>query len=519
MRDLLKPKNRAKLIVVASCSALFVLLIIFVIWSTTRNSIAESEIIHLDDENIEVIMRDTAAFADLSPLSDEHSIYLQQGATQKLNIVLDLPGIADVSIFDSEGNHLKSRRAFLDEEFILLPTGEAESYTISVTHIETLRPGGSGFLVEPQYSDLYSYDASVVFPSPSCLQMTLFAHMAFFPFDFNQASSPLELGHTQFHYQPFYEFIISDNTYGFDFHDQMTGWNLSGTYNDFSTGFRASIFVNDSGCRTVLAFRGAYGDVFSALTEQTGTWWCNFNAITGYPHSHVRSMQSFLYQHMEMLADTRIYLTGHSLGGYLSYIATYELVQMGLEKNIRRAVAFSAPIFTADTIELMRSLSPVTRARIAHFYVPEDLIAGFVGIEMPGEFPGYDPFAVVSQLFETMRTVRGTDIPFTVEAISNMLAVIEILFPISLPYHISELIWRLNGAFGEEALALSNEFKDIVLHIPVAHTWHSPRPDPDWPIGIDLIRDLLADIVFDMVDRIFDADTHFMMNFYSHFAN
>lgn len=420
-----------------------------------------------------------------------------------------------MGIFNSDGFLLMNRRVFLNEEVLLLPTGYSESYTLVINPIETLRAGDGGFSIKPQDAEVTN-DEIIIFTSPTCLQLALFAHMAFFPFDFNETTSPYGLGHNPFHYQPFYDLVISNNAYNFDFNEQMSGWNLSHTYNDFSTGFRVSIYVNDSGCRTVLAFRGAYGELLEALMEQTGTWWCNFNAMTGEPHSHIDSLQRFLYQHVDLLADTKIYLTGHSLGGYLSYIAVHELVQMGFEANIRRAVAFSAPIFTEETITLINNLDSATRSRIAHFYVPQDLIAGFVGIDIPYDFPGYDSFLVVSQLFETMRDVRGLDIPFTVEAVSNLLAVVEILFPISLPPHVVELMWRLNAAFGEDALALSYEFKDLVWHVPVTHTWHTPRPDPDWPIRIDLIRELLADIIFDMVDRIFDADTHVMMNFYSH---
>ncbi|MCL2361455.1 MAG: lipase family protein [Defluviitaleaceae bacterium] len=525
LERILNPKNRVNLIVIGSSIFILALLIIIIIWSIVRSPVRQSEVIFRDEYNIEILLRDTNAFGELDfIIPGWQNIHINQDAPQEMRLALELPGIADVHVYSEDGKLLGERRVVLDEEIILPSLGEEESYRIVVTPIQELRLGGGEFSIQPWRGDLdyetESIDA-VVFTSPTSLQLALFAHMAFFPFDFHRGERPQGRGHSKIHYQPFYENIMNSdrvNAYGFNFLEQMTGWNLSGIYEDVSTGFSIVVYVNDNRCRTVLAIRGSDGDIMDALSDQSGTWWCNFNTLAGYPHSHVASLVNFLYEQRELLEDTRIYITGHSLGGYLAYLATHELVRMGLEDNIRRVVAFSAPIFTPETTRLISSLDPVTRSRIVHFYVPDDLIAGFIGVEMPGEFPSYASFAHVSQLFETMRDVRGIDIPFTVEAISNLFELVELVFPISLPSHIAELVWRLDGAFGAEAYALSQDFYSLIRHVPVAQTWHSPRPDPDWPIMIDALRDLIADIIFDMVDRIFDTDTHFMMNFYEHLA-
>lgn len=522
LKRFLEKKSKIDRIIIASTSAIFLLFIIFVIWSIIKNAITQSDVIYVDEQNIEIVMGNTNAEAELDLTLGVQNIHIKQRAAQKLTLALDLPGIANVRIYNNDGDLLAERRAFLDEEINILPTHDINMYRVVVTPDHTLKSSLSRFMIRLE-SNRRNYapiqeEPMIVFSSPTCLQLALFAHMAFFPFDFNSSVGPHGYGHDPFHYIKFYENIMTpngQNNYGFSFNDQIKGWNLYDTYVDIATGFSVTIYVNDNGCRTVLAIRGSDGGVYEALTNQSGTWWCNFNALAGNPHSHIESLEAFLAQQLETLKDTRIYITGHSLGGFLAYKATHMLVEMGLEDNLRRVVAFGAPIFYTETTRMIAALAPDTRNRIMHYYVPGDRIARLVGIENPGEFPGYDSFHIISQLFETMRDVHGVDIPFTIEAISNLFSVIEILFPISLPDYVARVVWLLDGAFSLEALELSQEFYELILHVPVEQTWHSPRPDPDWPIRIDLLRDMLADIVFDMVDRIFDTDTHEMMNFYT----
>jgi len=65
MRDLLKPKNRAKFIIIIGCGILLVFLISFILWSILRGSVTESEVVILDEQNIEITMKDTSIYTEL----------------------------------------------------------------------------------------------------------------------------------------------------------------------------------------------------------------------------------------------------------------------------------------------------------------------------------------------------------------------------------------------------------------------------------------------------------------------
>jgi len=368
--------------------------------------------------------------------------------------------------------------------------------------------------------------------SPSDLQLALFAHMAFFPFDFNQGGRPDLSQFTTFHYRPFLNYVVAEDTngqnqYGFSFKEEMEGWYLLLTHHNRATDFSISFYSCAYGDTVVLAIRGTDGNVRVSLLTQSGTWWCNFQTMAGVRHSHVDSLITVLNAPatLAILDGTNIYITGHSLGGYLAYVATYELAQMGFEDSIQRVLAFSAPIFDAGTAEMVSTLKPATRSRITHYYVPEDLIAGFVGIEMGGDATSYGVFELTNRLFTTLRDVRSVDVPPAIYALSSLMIGLEGRLPFGLPDYFVELIWRLNGAMGAEALAISNEFRHLVQHVPLAQTWHTPRAYPSRPEDASLAYilrnytpELIGEVVIDMLVRIFDADTHFMMNFYPHLA-
>ena len=369
--------------------------------------------------------------------------------------------------------------------------------------------------------------------SPSDLQLALFAHMAFFPFDFNAEGRPDLSQFTTFHYRPFLNYVVppgtnGKNQYGFSFAEEMEGWYLLQTYHNRTTDFSISFYVCAYGDTVILSIRGTDGNARISVLTQSGTWWCNFQTMAGVRHSHVGSLISILNDPatLAILEGTDIYITGHSLGGYLAYVAAYELAQMGFEDNIKRVVTFSAPIFSADTMEMISTLKPATRNRITHYYVSEDLIAGFVGVEMGSAIPTYNAFELTSQLFTTLRDVRGVDVPPAIYALSNLMIGVGNRLPFSLPDYMIELLWRLNGAMSADALAITNEFRNLVQHVPLVQTWHTPIVPPSRPADASLAYilrnytpELIGEIVVDMVVRIFDADTHFMMNFYPHLVN
>jgi len=362
----------------------------------------------------------------------------------------------------------------------------------------------------------------------SDLHLAMFAHMAFFPFHFNEGQSPVGRNFTPMHYRPFFDLVMTPdanglNYYGFNFAAEMEDWQLQQVYLDRETGFKVVVFAAEGS--TALAIRGTYGTLDTALTNQTGSWWYNIRSLTGETHSHIAPLAAFLNSQdiFELLQDTNIYITGHSLGGYLAYIAALQLVEMGLEDNIQRVAAFSAPIFDVQTIDRVRNLNPQLRSRIIHYYVPGDLISGAVGI--PQDMPNYGLFTMVGLLFATLQDVRGAEIPAVFPPLVNMLTNLEGILPFALPDYVPELIWLLNGAMGAEAQALTNQFQTLIQHVQVQQTWHSPRADTPWAASasaLDIIRnytpELGMEIIADMIQGIFDADTHFMFNFYGHLA-
>ncbi|MCL2287526.1 MAG: lipase family protein [Firmicutes bacterium] len=384
---------------------------------------------------------------------------------------------------------------------------------------------------EPTIYDEYIPEVAEAPPlrkSPSDLQLALFAHMAFFPFDFNVGKQPGSPQFSSLHYRPFVNYIMmsgaaGQNRYGFNFLAEMEGWYLLSTYYDRATGFSITFYSCLNEDTIILAIRGSDGNVGTALLTQSGTWWCNFRSMAGERHSHINSLVNVLNSPatLSLLDGANIYITGHSLGGYLSYIATYELVRMGFEDNIIRVVAFSAPLLNADTVNLVSGLPPATRSKITHYYVSEDLIAGIVGVDMGSEPPEYGAFELINRLFGTMRDVRSVEIPPAIYTLSTLMAALGDVLQLELPAHMTEIIWRLYGAMGADAMAITNEFRRLVRHETVTHTWHSPpRPttrSSDVSIGYLLLNhtpELLSEFIADTVASIFDTDTHFMMNFY-----
>ena len=390
---------------------------------------------------------------------------------------------------------------------------------------------------EAEYPDTYSYmpyqEEEIPQPhsSPSNLQLALFAHMAFFPFDFNQGYRPSSPQFTSLHYQPFSTIVMtndvnSQNQYGFSFANEMGGWHLLLTHNDTETGFSVTIYSCENNETMIMAFRGSYGDIAMSMLTQSGTWWCNMQSLGGERHSHVDSLVAFLHATATqgLFNETNIYLTGHSLGGYLAYVAAYELAQLGFEENIRRVVAFSAPIFNTSTVEMISRLLPATRSNITHFYVPTDLISGIVGVETEMH-DSLGVFELTSRVLATLRDVRGVDVPPAVYGLSNLMVSVEGILPFDMPNAFTGLMLQLYGAMGEDALAITDEFRQLIHHEAVAHTWHTPRPDSVWAEDISVFDillnytpELMMEIAMDMVVRVFDSDTHFMMNFYEHLS-
>jgi len=364
--------------------------------------------------------------------------------------------------------------------------------------------------------------------SPTNLQLALFAHMAFFPFDFNAATAP-EI-YTAMHYHPFEDVIKSTshegyNRYGFNLTTEMEGWYYLRTQRNRETGFSVSIYTCANRYTVILAFRGSYGDMAMSMLAQSGTWWCNMQSLSGARHSHLDSLILFLNEPSTriLLRDANIYITGHSLGGYLAYMALYELAQLGVDDNVKKVVAFSAPLFSQQTVEQIATLSHFNRRKIWHYYVPADLISGIAGVPMPPRGTA-STFQLTADLLHTLEEVRGVEVPAGVHTLNNLMLRAEGLLPFDLPDMLTDLIWQLNGAMGVEALEITNRFRRLgVRHNAVPQTWHTPRPAS--PISEDMsvftiLRnyspEFMMELATDMILQVFDTDTHFMMNFYSY---
>lgn len=531
-----RSQSRRTKIIVGSSAMVFVALVSLAIWIIFAPD--RSVVTVINNWNIEIEMRDTIASTQVLMFDGEDirdtRIQVRQPANIELRINFGMASVVDVFMYDCDDLFIGRRTIFFDESLTISPTSSDKHSTFVIIPREDadIRYNEQNhFTVTPvrqRGANLVSENrvrGNIIFDSPSCLQLALFAHMAYFPFDFNTGERPHYHDFKPFHHKPFYDHVMSYNAwgfnaFGFNFQNEMLGWNLLGVFDDAETGFRAVLYHNDDKDKVVISIRGSYGGIFEALTTQEGTWWCNFQSLLGIQHSHTSSLSLFLHDPsvFELLTDSDIYITGHSLGGYLSYRAVYELAQMGLEENVKRVVAFSAPTFNMDTHNAINALNFTTQQRIIHFYVYQDLIAGITGADGLYDFPGYDSFVIVSRLLRNLRNVHGMDVPSSFQIISDAIGFAEGVLPFSTPAHIREVLWVVEGAFSENAIKFQDEFNELVWHELVAQTWHSPRPVPNIPLIPNVVEGFAVDLVFDLLDRIFDADTHFMMNFYDHLS-
>ena len=513
---------------------LVAILIIVAVVVLLFNLPARSTVLYINGHHIELTMRSTDVSVNLPFYAgDNQYLHVRQMANQELRMQLSFDGVVEVYVFKNHSemdisdfqmhtNLLGRRVIFFSEELIIPAVYYDSMYTFVLSAIGDHHQNDGLVMVQPyRVEPLFGNEINITFKTLSCLQLALFAHMAYFPFAFedNEPSSIL----SPKPHDDFYETVVVSNIYGlnsfgFNFACIMSGWQLYGVHTDYETSFSVAIYQDYDESQIVLAFRGTSDSISipNAILNQTGTWWCNFRALAEYEHSQIESLAYFLSREdiFNKLYGSRIYVTGHSLGGYLAYIAAYELIQLGLESNLHRVAAFNAPIFNIDIIERISRLEPATRSKITHFYVakPRDWIAGIVGIT-PRERPNYNVFGLIGQLFRNMQDVHQIDVATTFTIISGAMEFVGNFSPVALPGHIPELVWWLEGAFSEEAKELYGEFYELILHIPIEQSWSSPPREPlPW-----LIEAIVTQIL-DMVERIFDTDAHHMMNFYQQLA-
>jgi len=445
----------------------------------------------------------------------------------------------DLNLADFEKNNFVSarQRVFYNDVFVIPATGEPRTHTISLE----ARAGQTidGFIrISQSRNDFNTVEEPIVqFESLSCLQLALFAHMAYIPFNFNNAESPHGRNYKEMHYQSFMLDIMnvdasSLNSREFNFMQEMEGWILIYPPHRDATDLGISVYIHQEHNGLVLAIRGTYGGIASSLWRREGAWWCNLSSLsTSHRHSQIDAIINFLERPeiRGLLQRSDIYITGHSLGGYLSYIATSHLYQMGFADNIRRVAAFSAPTFTSSTMYMLENLPESLRGRITHYYIAGDLIAGIIGIEASYEFPGYLASDLLRNILRNLETVHDATVPAWFYTVLGLLGVQEYVyatwsdlfdrFIISIPNspipeHIRKVLWLLYIATTDEANNKSTMLSNIIwVEQMEADSRVTITP------SIPLLPIVFERHLFDnIIAGIFDIDTHLIMNFYQHLS-
>jgi hypothetical protein len=445
-------------------------------------------------------------------------ITLHRRTHHELTVALAVNGVAVATVYQDGGSVAGTRQVFYNEEFIISPAESASIYTLTIIsradYAEDVTEASLTLI--PRRNKTPRWQEIVRFSSPSCLQLALFAHMAYFPFNFTIGQLPDRAsGYNPFHYAPFVDYVLAVdhqqvNRFGFNFYEQMQGWVLERVYNDAVTGFGAAVFTNDRA--VVFALRGTDGGIMDALLRQTGSWWCNLQSLGGYQHSHVYSMEAFFNRDdiNALMRGADVYITGHSLGGFLSYRAAYMLAMR--EVDIARVLTFNAPLFYVQTVYDVTEMNAVLRSRISHLYVQEDLIAGLLGIRRDIDFPPDGGFQMLYRLIRTLDDTEGVDVHTFIRGITGGLALGTGMIPVNtFSPEIRRVLWWLDGALQEEARQISADFQTLVWHETVTHTW----PNPGFSSSRWIANTALG-IVNGIIEDIYNMGSHYMMNFYSH---
>ncbi len=120
---------------------------------------------------------------------------------------------------------------------------------------------------------------------------------------------------------------------------EMVGWKVLLTFYNPVTGFEAAAYAKDN--NLVLATRGSESHDIADIVQD----WVIADAI-GYIlglNAQLPAMEEFVSMAVKMYGHEyeNIYVTGHSLGGYLALMASSQLVKHGMEDKIRKVVTFN----------------------------------------------------------------------------------------------------------------------------------------------------------------------------------
>lgn len=120
---------------------------------------------------------------------------------------------------------------------------------------------------------------------------------------------------------------------------ELDGWEvLMSVYNPY-TGFEASAYAKDN--NLVLATRGSEAHDLADIVQD----WviADFVGFLIGMNAQLPAMETFVAEVVEQYGDEydNIYVTGHSLGGYLALMASSQLVEHDVEDKIREVVTFN----------------------------------------------------------------------------------------------------------------------------------------------------------------------------------
>ena len=123
--------------------------------------------------------------------------------------------------------------------------------------------------------------------------------------------------------------------YGFAHVNEMERWKVVDYSEDNRTykidNFSATTYKN--GNNIIIAYRG---------TNENLEWLDNVVCYgLGNYHTEEQQARAYAKKIVQLYPDCSIYITGHSLGGYLAQIGTAELVQRGMDGNLKRVAYFN----------------------------------------------------------------------------------------------------------------------------------------------------------------------------------
>ena len=130
---------------------------------------------------------------------------------------------------------------------------------------------------------------------------------------------------------------INKNYYNYgspnEVYDYWTIVDCSGEkWADINTHFFATTYKN--GNKIVIAYRGTDGEIGEWLNNLIGVGLINYHSEEGYAKNYASKIA-------KKYSDCDIYITGHSLGGYLAQFGAYEIIQNHSMNKLKKVAYFN----------------------------------------------------------------------------------------------------------------------------------------------------------------------------------